>query len=112
MYLAVLPDDTVLTVVSSAVLNTVIHRVDDILPVIGMHRIKKTVIAVLDLSLLTAASALDRKDSRGAHSREDYTERDDDNFLKHSLSYLEEDSVRLEYKDVDTSIWEPKPRTY
>lgn len=67
---------------------------------------------LLDLSLLTAASALDRKESRGAHSREDYTERDDDNFLKHSLSYLEEDTVRLEYKDVDTSIWEPKPRTY
>ena len=67
---------------------------------------------LLDLSLLTAASALDRKESRGAHSREDYPERDDDNFLKHSLAYLEEDTVRLDYKDVDTSIWEPKPRTY
>ena len=67
---------------------------------------------LLDLSLLTAVSALDRQESRGAHSREDYPERDDDNFLKHSLAYLEEDTVRMAYKDVDTSIWEPKPRTY
>ncbi|MFN2354291.1 MAG: succinate dehydrogenase flavoprotein subunit [Desulfopila sp.] len=67
---------------------------------------------LLDLSLLTAASALNRRESRGAHSREDYTERDDDRFLQHSLAYLENDTVRLEYKDVDTSIWKPKPRTY
>lgn len=67
---------------------------------------------LLDLSLITAAAALDRQESRGAHSREDYPERDDDNWLKHSLAYLEQDSVRLEYKVVDTSIWEPKPRTY
>jgi len=67
---------------------------------------------LLDLSLLTAVSALERKESRGAHSREDFTERDDDDFLMHSLSYLEGDSVRVDYKEVDTSIWEPKPRTY
>lgn len=67
---------------------------------------------LLDLSLITAASALDRKESRGAHSREDYPERDDENWLVHSLAYLEGDSVRLEKKSVDTSIWEPKPRNY
>jgi len=67
---------------------------------------------MLDLSLVTAAAALDRTESRGAHSREDYPERDDDNWLKHSLAYLEGDSVRMDYKPVDTSIWEPKPRTY
>jgi succinate dehydrogenase / fumarate reductase flavoprotein subunit len=67
---------------------------------------------LLDLSLLTAASALDRQESRGAHSREDYPERDDENWLVHSLAYLEGNSVRLEKKRVDTSIWEPKPRTY
>ena len=67
---------------------------------------------LLDLSLITAVSALNRQESRGAHSREDFPERDDDKFLQHSLAYLEEDTVRLEYKDVDTSIWEPKPRTY
>jgi succinate dehydrogenase / fumarate reductase flavoprotein subunit len=67
---------------------------------------------MLDLSLLTAAAASDRKESRGAHSREDFPERDDDNWLKHSLAYLDDDSARIEYKTVDTSIWEPKPRTY
>ena len=67
---------------------------------------------LLDLSLLTAVSALDRKESRGAHSREDFIERDDDKYLKHTLAYLDGDSVRVDYKDVDTSIWEPKPRTY
>jgi len=67
---------------------------------------------LLDLSLLTAASALNRQESRGAHSREDFPDRDDDNWLKHSLAYLDGGSVRIEYKRVDTSIWEPKPRTY
>jgi succinate dehydrogenase / fumarate reductase flavoprotein subunit len=67
---------------------------------------------LLDLSLITAASALNRQESRGAHSREDYPDRDDDKWLVHSLAYLEGDSVRLEKKAVDTSIWEPKPRTY
>jgi succinate dehydrogenase / fumarate reductase flavoprotein subunit len=67
---------------------------------------------LLDLSLLTAASALNRQESRGAHSREDYPDRDDDHWLKHTLAYLEGDSVRIDYKAVDTSIWEPKPRTY
>ena len=67
---------------------------------------------LLDLSLLTAASALNRQESRGAHSREDFPDRDDDNWLKHSLAYLDEDKVRIEYKGVDTSVWEPKPRTY
>jgi succinate dehydrogenase / fumarate reductase flavoprotein subunit len=67
---------------------------------------------LLDLSLLTAASASNRQESRGAHSREDFPERDDENWLKHTLAYLDGDSVRIEYKKVDTSIWEPKPRTY
>jgi succinate dehydrogenase / fumarate reductase flavoprotein subunit len=67
---------------------------------------------LLDLSLITATAALERQESRGAHSREDFKERDDDNWLKHSLAYLEGDAVRLDYKSVDTSIWEPKPRTY
>ncbi len=67
---------------------------------------------LLDLSLVTAAAALNRQESRGAHSREDFPDRDDDNWLKHSLAYLENETVRLDDKPVDTSIWEPKPRTY
>lgn len=67
---------------------------------------------LLDLSLITAEAAIKRQESRGAHSREDYALRDDDKWLVHSLAYLEGDSVRLDYKPVDTSIWQPQARTY
>ncbi|HKJ86582.1 MAG TPA: succinate dehydrogenase flavoprotein subunit [Spirochaetia bacterium] len=67
---------------------------------------------LLDLSLITAASALNRQESRGAHSREDYPERDDPNWLKHTLTSIDGDTVSIDYKDVDTSIWVPKPRKY
>ncbi len=67
---------------------------------------------LLDLSLITAVSAKNRQESRGAHSREDFPERDDIQWLKHTLASLEGDKVRIDYKKVDTSIWEPKPRTY
>ncbi len=67
---------------------------------------------MLDLSLVTAASALNRQESRGAHSREDYPDRDDPNWLKHTLARLDGAKVSIDYKDVDTSIWEPKPRKY
>jgi len=67
---------------------------------------------MLDLALITAASALERQESRGAHSREDYPERDDQNWLKHTLAYLDGSEIRLAYKDVDTSVWPPKPRSY
>ena len=67
---------------------------------------------LLDLSLVTAASAVNRQESRGAHSREDFPERDDAGWLKHTLASLQGDQVKISYKDVDTSIWEPKPRTY
>ena len=67
---------------------------------------------MLDLSLITAASASLRKESRGAHAREDYTERDDDNFLNHTFCQLDGDDLAFETKPVDLSVWEPKPRTY
>ncbi|MFP4067185.1 MAG: succinate dehydrogenase flavoprotein subunit [Spirochaetaceae bacterium] len=67
---------------------------------------------LLDLSLVTAASALNRTESRGAHSREDYPDRDDEQWLKHTLAYLRGNEVTIDYKSVDTSIWAPKPRTY
>lgn len=67
---------------------------------------------LLDLSLVTAASAANRTESRGAHAREDFPERDDGNWLKHTLAGLDGDQVSIDYKAVDVSIWEPKPRKY
>lgn len=67
---------------------------------------------LLDLSLITAESARNRQESRGAHSREDYPDRDDEKWLKHTLCRLEGDTVDITYKPVDTSRWEPKPRIY
>ncbi|MBW1852376.1 MAG: succinate dehydrogenase flavoprotein subunit [Deltaproteobacteria bacterium] len=67
---------------------------------------------MLDLSLVTAESARARRESRGAHAREDYPERNDADWLKHTLAVLDGEVVRTSYKPVDTSVWEPKPRVY
>ncbi|MFZ5919056.1 MAG: succinate dehydrogenase flavoprotein subunit [Chloroflexota bacterium] len=67
---------------------------------------------LLDLAEVTAASALARRESRGAHSREDYPERDDANWLVHTLAYQTANGVELKYKPVSITRFEPKPRTY
>jgi succinate dehydrogenase / fumarate reductase flavoprotein subunit len=67
---------------------------------------------LLDISLITAESAKNRKESRGAHSREDYPDRNDEEWLKHTLTTLNGDEVNIGYKAVDISKWEPKPRVY
>jgi succinate dehydrogenase / fumarate reductase flavoprotein subunit len=67
---------------------------------------------LLDLAEVTAESALARQESRGAHSREDYPERDDDQWLKHTLAYRRQGGIELRYKPVTITRFEPKPRTY
>ncbi|MGK7957343.1 MAG: succinate dehydrogenase/fumarate reductase flavoprotein subunit [Crocosphaera sp.] len=57
-------------------------------------------------------SALNRKESRGAHSREDYTERDDPNFLKHTLAYYSSAGLDIQYMDVVVNRFDPEPRIY
>ncbi len=68
---------------------------------------------LLDLAEVTTVSALARTESRGGHSREDYPDRDDKNWLKHSLAWVREDGkIELRYKPVVMTKYEPKVRTY
>jgi succinate dehydrogenase / fumarate reductase flavoprotein subunit len=67
---------------------------------------------LLELAEVTAESALARRESRGAHSREDYPQRDDASWLKHTLAYRTERGVELRYKPVTITRFQPRPRTY
>jgi succinate dehydrogenase / fumarate reductase flavoprotein subunit len=67
---------------------------------------------MLDLAEVTMVSALPRAESRGAHSRMDFPKRDDQNWLKHTLTYCTKDGPRLEYAPVTISRWQPVARTY
>jgi succinate dehydrogenase / fumarate reductase flavoprotein subunit len=67
---------------------------------------------MLDLAEVTMVCALPRAESRGAHSRTDYPNRDDQNWLKHTLAYCTKDGPRLEYAPVTVSRWPPVARTY
>ncbi len=67
---------------------------------------------LLELAEVTAVSALARTESRGGHARDDYKERDDNKWLKHTFCYAENDGYRLNYKPVTMGRYEPKPRVY
>jgi succinate dehydrogenase / fumarate reductase flavoprotein subunit len=67
---------------------------------------------LLDVAEVTAVSAFKRKESRGAHAREDYPKRLDDEWLKHTLATLKPDGVELKYKPVKITRFEPKERVY
>jgi succinate dehydrogenase / fumarate reductase flavoprotein subunit len=67
---------------------------------------------LLDLAEVTVVGALARQESRGAHSREDFPERDDKKWLRHTLAYQGRSGPTLKYKSVSITRFQPKPRTY
>ncbi len=70
---------------------------------------------MVDCAEAVVAGALTRKESRGAHFRTDITERDDDNWLKHTLVYKDETQEhgnRVQTSDVKITQWQPVKRVY
>ncbi len=67
---------------------------------------------MIDCAEAICAGALARKESRGAHFRTDITERDDENWLKHTLVYQSEEGPRVETLPVTITDWAPEKRVY
>ena len=68
---------------------------------------------LLDLSEVVVSSALARKESRGAHQRTDHPDRDDDNYLAHTMAYRsDEGAPRIEFAPVTITQWPPGERIY
>ncbi|MEM2947018.1 MAG: succinate dehydrogenase/fumarate reductase flavoprotein subunit [Candidatus Bathyarchaeia archaeon] len=67
---------------------------------------------MLDLAEVTVISALARTESRGAHSRLDYPNRDDEKWLVHTLAYYTAEGPKLEYIPVTITKWQPAARKY
>jgi succinate dehydrogenase / fumarate reductase flavoprotein subunit len=70
---------------------------------------------LMDVGIATMQSALAREESRGAHSRIDFPERDDANWLKHTLYFLEDDRIAfrpVRTRPLSVETFPPKPRVY
>lgn len=67
---------------------------------------------LLNLAMAVAESAIRRKESRGAHARLEYPDRDDKNWLKHTIISKKGDSFKISYSPVSITKWKPKARVY
>jgi succinate dehydrogenase / fumarate reductase flavoprotein subunit len=67
---------------------------------------------MLDVAEVVAVSALNRQESRGGHSREDFPNRDDKNWLKHTLAWKQDGRIKIDYKPVVITKYQPKERVY
>ena len=68
--------------------------------------------ALLECADCLVTGALARQESRGAHSRLDFTERDDERWMKHTLAWCDKGEVRLDYKPVTVTRYQPVVRSY
>ncbi|HJA38451.1 MAG TPA: succinate dehydrogenase flavoprotein subunit, partial [Candidatus Brevibacterium intestinigallinarum] len=74
---------------------------------------------LLEIAEVVTVAAIHRKESRGGHFREDFPDRDDENFMQHTMTYKDEDAVsegipgmRLEWKPVVITRYQPMERKY
>jgi succinate dehydrogenase / fumarate reductase flavoprotein subunit len=116
----------------SGTLEQGVHRIDDVaasmkdLAIADRSMIWNTdLVEALELdnllaqAVVTMHSAFNRTETRGAHAREDFPERDDKNWLKHTVSWLDAGKVRLGYRPVhlntlsnEVQTFPPKARVY
>jgi succinate dehydrogenase / fumarate reductase, flavoprotein subunit len=68
--------------------------------------------SMLKIAEVVAVGAIERKESRGSHKRNDYPDRDDENFLKHSIVNLKDGELIINYKPVKLGMFKPKERVY
>jgi fumarate reductase flavoprotein subunit len=67
---------------------------------------------MLDVAETVVRAGLERRESRGSHTRRDHPDRDDERFLKHSLAFTAPEGPRIEYGDVSITRWPPAERKY
>ncbi|MER3405013.1 MAG: hypothetical protein C4289_07455 [Chloroflexota bacterium] len=67
---------------------------------------------MLDCAEAIAVSALNREESRGAHWRTDFPQRDDERWLRHTLAFYAPDGPRIDYLPVTLTRWQPQVRVY
>ncbi len=67
---------------------------------------------LIDLAEVTIEGALARRESRGGHYREDFPERNDEEYLKHTMAYATADGIRLDFKPVTITKYKPMERKY
>jgi succinate dehydrogenase/fumarate reductase flavoprotein subunit len=67
---------------------------------------------MLDVAETIVRSGLERRESRGSHTRRDHPDRDDQRYLSHSLAFATPEGPLIDYKDVTITRWTPAERKY